>query len=47
MKKDAERLEWIANDYLHLAQAADGKARLIEIPENACSRRRFDGGYLP
>jgi hypothetical protein len=25
MKKDAERLEWIANDYLHLAQDADGK----------------------
>jgi hypothetical protein len=25
MKKDAERLEWIVNDYLHLAQDADGK----------------------
>jgi hypothetical protein len=25
MKKDADRLEWIANDYVHLAQDADGK----------------------
>jgi hypothetical protein len=28
MKKEAERLEWIANDYLHLAQDADVKSML-------------------
>lgn len=35
MKKDAERLEWIARDYLHLAQDADGKV-------DALRKRRYE-----